>query len=104
MTPRRLEEVRRKLSQLKLQAIVITVLPHVRYLTGFTGSNGVCVVTLENQFFLTDGRYQEQIREEIQGFRPIVSSGSLFEAMKNQKVLAKTSRVGYESRHVSVSS
>ncbi|MEK6567025.1 MAG: Xaa-Pro peptidase family protein [Bacteroidota bacterium] len=104
MTPRRLEEVRRKLSQLKLQAIVITVLPHVRYLTGFTGSNGVCVVTLENQFFLTDGRYQEQIREEVQGFRPIVTSGSLFEAMKNQKVLAKTSRIGYESQHVSVSS
>lgn len=104
MTRRRLEEVRRKLSRLKLQAIVITALPHVRYLTGFTGSNGVCVVTLGDQFLFTDGRYREQVRDEVQGFHTVVTSGSLFEAMKSRKLLAKTSRVGYESQNMSVSS
>ncbi|MGH9427305.1 MAG: M24 family metallopeptidase, partial [Terriglobia bacterium] len=49
-------------------------------------------------------RYQEQLREEVDGFRTIVSSGSFFEAMKNKSVLAKISRLGYESQHLSVSS
>ena len=35
---------------------------NVRYLTGFTGTNGACIVTRDERLFLTDFRYVEQAR------------------------------------------
>ncbi|MBI4429504.1 MAG: aminopeptidase P family protein [Ignavibacteriales bacterium] len=103
MTERRLQEVRRRLSELRLHAIVVTSLPNVRYLTGFTGSHATCVITGSNQFFFSDGRYREQALQEVQGFRVVISSGSLFEAMHKKRVLNRNERVGIESQHLSVS-
>ncbi|CUS88899.1 aminopeptidase P family N-terminal domain-containing protein [Candidatus Kryptobacter tengchongensis] len=41
----KLEKVREKLDQLKIEAILITHLPNIRYLTGFTGSSAICIIT-----------------------------------------------------------
>jgi Xaa-Pro dipeptidase len=43
----------------------VTRLPNVRYLTGFTGSNGQVVLGADGGVFLTDGRYTEQSRHEV---------------------------------------
>ncbi|KAA1399267.1 M24 family metallopeptidase [Aeromicrobium ginsengisoli] len=49
-----------------LDGIVITTLVNVRYLTGFTGSNGALVVPREGgAVFLTDGRYRDQADAEL---------------------------------------
>ena len=49
-----------------LEALIITRPPNVRYLTGFTGSNGQVVVARDGPaVFLTDGRYEEQARHEV---------------------------------------
>ncbi|MBI3004552.1 MAG: aminopeptidase P family protein [Ignavibacteriales bacterium] len=103
MTARRLEEVRRRLSELRLHAIVVTTLPHVQYLTGFSGSHGVCVVTAQEQFFFSDGRYKEQAPQEIRDFRIVISAGSLFQAMQKKRVLSAKERVGFEAQHLTVS-
>ena len=102
MTARRLEEVRSRLSGFRLDALIVTFLPHVHYLTGFSGSNGVCVVERNDQIFLTDTRYQEQVQFEVRDFKTVVSPGSLFEALKKTKILATRARVGYESNHLTV--
>jgi len=47
-----------------IPAIVITSLPSVRWLTGFTGSFGLAVVTHESGIFITDSRYTIQATEE----------------------------------------
>jgi Xaa-Pro aminopeptidase len=54
-----------RLSELGLDALLVSHLPNVRYLTGFTGSNGQVVVAAEGSVFLTDGRYTEQARHEV---------------------------------------
>ncbi len=46
-------------------AIAITNLPSVSWLTGFTGSFGIAVVTLESGVFVTDSRYTLQAAEQI---------------------------------------
>ncbi|MFL5626502.1 MAG: aminopeptidase P family N-terminal domain-containing protein, partial [Ktedonobacteraceae bacterium] len=46
---------------------MVTNLPNIRYLSGFTGSAGVLVVTAREQVLLTDGRYTEQARQEVEG-------------------------------------
>ena len=40
----------------------------VRYLTGFTGTNGACVVSAEERLFLTDFRYVEQAGAQVGDF------------------------------------
>lgn len=48
-----------------LVSLLVTDLVNVRYLTGFTGSSGVALVTPEALCFVTDGRYDEQCRIEL---------------------------------------
>lgn len=54
-----------RLAELGVDAIVVTFLPNVRYLTGFTGSNGQALIAAEGSVFFTDGRYTEQSRHEV---------------------------------------
>jgi len=54
------------LATLEVDALIVTRLPNVRYLTGFTGSNGQAVVAADGSaVFLTDGRYDEQSSHEV---------------------------------------
>ncbi|MBU4302452.1 MAG: aminopeptidase P family N-terminal domain-containing protein, partial [Actinobacteria bacterium] len=60
----RLDSVRGIMCQSKLDALLVTGIENVRYLTGFTGSSAAVVVTLEDAFLVTDGRYREQATRE----------------------------------------
>jgi len=54
-----------RLPVIEADAIVVTNLVNLRYLTGYTGSNGVAVIGPETRAFLTDFRYQEQSAAEV---------------------------------------
>lgn len=60
----RVEAVRRRLAEENLDAIFITHLPNVRYLSGFTGSAAVLCITAHGAWILTDFRYWEQAARE----------------------------------------
>jgi Xaa-Pro aminopeptidase len=51
-----------------LDALLVTDRLNVRYLTGFTGTNGIAVVGPDTRRFLTDSRYVERARAEVDGF------------------------------------
>jgi Xaa-Pro aminopeptidase len=51
--------------ELAVDAVLVTNLPNVRYLTGFTGTHGELVLGPEGSTFLTDGRYLEQARHQL---------------------------------------
>jgi Xaa-Pro aminopeptidase len=61
----RLEAV---LRERELDALVVGNLANVRYLSGYTGSNGLCVVGPDVRVFLTDFRYMSQVGREVDGF------------------------------------
>ena len=46
-------------------ALLVTDLANIRYLTGFTGSSARAVVTLKGAWFFTDFRYDSQARDEL---------------------------------------
>jgi Xaa-Pro aminopeptidase len=54
-----------RLDGLEVDALVVTRLPNVRYLTGFAGSNAQVIVGRSASVFLTDGRYEEQSAREV---------------------------------------
>ena len=56
-----------RFAELEVDAVLVTKLVNVRYLTGFTGSNGQLLLASDRAAFFTDGRYDEQSRREVAG-------------------------------------
>ena len=65
----RLRALRRAMSRDSIEALLVTHLPDVRYLCGFTGSNAALAVTATKAVLFTDGRYTAQAKEETQAAR-----------------------------------
>ena len=59
----RLARVHARLAEAGADTFVVTELNNIRYLTGFTGSAGILVVTAADSRLLIDGRYDEVVRE-----------------------------------------
>ena len=62
---RRIGRLRAKLADDHLDALVVTHLPNVRYLTGFTGSAATLLVLEDDALLLSDGRYRDQAAAQI---------------------------------------
>jgi len=61
----RLKLLRRRISQSDASALVVTHLPNIRYLSGFTGSAGILIVESARATLFTDGRYAVQAPQEV---------------------------------------
>jgi Xaa-Pro aminopeptidase len=83
--------------------VLITDLVNVRYLTGYTGSNGLALIAPDTRAFVTDFRYVEQAAEEVDpGFDRLQASVDLLEAIEEALPKASGLRLGFEEAHVSV--
>jgi Xaa-Pro aminopeptidase len=58
--------LRRRLTKAGLHGLLVTHLPDLRYLSGFTGSTAALAVTRRSARLFTDGRYTEQATQEVQ--------------------------------------
>jgi Xaa-Pro aminopeptidase len=76
--------------------MLVTRLPNVRYLSGFTGSNGTLVLTPGGGAFLTDGRYEEQGAREVPDLERTVSSGPLVPLLTSTFERLNIHRVAFE--------
>jgi Xaa-Pro aminopeptidase len=61
----RLPRLRERLDGAGCRALLVTHLPNLRYLTGFTGSAGMALVLADEVVFVTDGRYGDQADEQL---------------------------------------
>jgi Xaa-Pro aminopeptidase len=61
------ERLRSLLQRKKLDAILFSSLENIRFLCGFTGSDGALIYGREERVFLSDSRYEEQARAEMRG-------------------------------------
>jgi Xaa-Pro aminopeptidase len=84
----------------ELDAVLVTDLTNLRYLTGFTGTNGLALVGKDLRVFLTDFRYVERAEQEVgEGWeRPEVGR----ELMPHVFERVASGRLAYEDGHVSV--
>lgn len=98
----RITRLRSLITKSRCDALVVTHLPNVRYLCGFTGSAGVLLVGSKN-FFFTDGRYAEQAATEVAGARVVISKGPALIAAAKQAARMHRGRLGFEAEHLSVS-
>ncbi|MFT4201521.1 M24 family metallopeptidase, partial [Gordonia sp. (in: high G+C Gram-positive bacteria)] len=102
--PRRREALREALREAHpdLDALLVTDLVNVRYLSGFTGSNGAVLVGADGTDLIsTDGRYTVQVAEQA-GDLPLVGARDVAGALVAAAVDAGARRIGVEADAMSV--
>ncbi len=92
----------RTLTDRELDGFIVTHPPNLRYLCGYTGSNGLLLFLGGRPVFFTDGRYTQQAREEVKGARVVVAKGPLLEAASQIIGGRKPAAIGFEADQTSV--
>jgi Xaa-Pro aminopeptidase len=86
------------LEERELDCLLVTNLVNVRYLTGFTGTNGACIVSPGERLFLTDFRYVEQAKEQVPDFERVEGGRDLL----GDLAARLHGRAGFDDAQVSV--
>jgi Xaa-Pro aminopeptidase len=86
------------LAEKELDRFLVTDLTNVRYLTGFTGTNGVCVCGPGVRLFLTDFRYTERAATEVDGWETETLAGDWLKGIAARI----EGKVGFEDDEMSV--
>lgn len=100
--PERLAALRASLAAAQLEGLLLTSLPNIRYLTGFTGSSALVLVTERDVLLITDFRYATQVREEVGALaRQAVEAQSLWAGLwRLLPELGAVTVLGFESAHL----
>jgi len=100
--PRRLAALLESLTAAHIDALLVTSLANVRYLTGFSGSSALLLVSQRDTFLITDFRYQTQAADEVgDAARVIIEPQSLWSGLWQQLALmAGVQVIGFESAHL----
>jgi Xaa-Pro aminopeptidase len=93
----RRERLASRLPTLEVDALLITRLPNVRYLTGFTGSNGQLLLGASEALFFTDSRYEEQARRQLPDVEARIYPRELATTLPQACRDAGVARLGFES-------
>jgi Xaa-Pro aminopeptidase len=91
-----------RLGDLGIEAVLISKLPNVRYLTGFTGSSAMVLVGTGDAVFFTDGRYAEQSRHEVPDLERMASMEPPAPAILDRCRRLEVRRLGFERHAVTV--
>jgi Xaa-Pro aminopeptidase len=101
----RQEQARRSTAELGAQALLVTHLPNVFYLCGFTGSNAALLLLPDSVHMFTDSRYTLQARQQAQVSRVHIDRRSVAEqagrVLRTRKG-GKPLTVALESAHISL--
>jgi len=99
----RLQQIRNELKELQLDGLIITNPINRRYITGFTGSAGVVIITGNDALFVTDFRYVEQAKSEAENFTIIDHKALPTDELATQIERLNIKKLGFEQDHVTYS-
>jgi Xaa-Pro aminopeptidase len=103
MSTTRINAIRRKIQAENLDGMIISDMPQVRYLTGFSGDTGVLALSRTTADLLTDFRFTDQAKQQTKGAKVSIVKGELFSNLKElSSFKAKNARIGLDSEHLSV--
>ncbi|UOQ42551.1 Xaa-Pro peptidase family protein [Halobacillus salinarum] len=96
----RLAKLREALHENGLDGMIIQSPKNRRYMSDFTGSSGVLLITGNEALIITDFRYTEQARDQAQDFQMIEHKGPIYEEAGRQVSKLGLSKIGFEKSHV----
>jgi Xaa-Pro aminopeptidase len=89
-------------AELEVDALLVTKLANVRYLTGFTGSSAAALLSPAGSVFFTDGRYGEQSRHEVPDLIREASMENPASAIRDHVRRLGVGKLGFERHAVTV--
>ncbi len=102
----RQKKLREQLASSGLDALLVSHLPNIRYLCGFTGSAGLLLVAEAGSVFFTNVRYDTQSREEVKGAKLVIARKALLNAPAQwigaNRKRSKGWMIGIEAEHLTV--
>jgi Xaa-Pro aminopeptidase len=102
MTPKRIAAANSLVKKNKLDAFIVSKLNNVRYLSGYSGSNGLLILAPPKVYFLTDFRYTVQARKEVKNCQVIIAERDLLGELVHLPCFKTGARVGFEPGNVTV--
>jgi Xaa-Pro aminopeptidase len=103
MVNNRISKARGCLERIGADLLIVSNLSNIRYLSGFTGSEALLVLSQHEGWFLTDSRYTSQAGTEVSGARVIEVSKRL-EALANLLSESRARKIAFEADYTSVAS
>jgi len=79
-----------------LDGVLLTSMPNVFYVSGFTGDNVILFISPEKALLITDSRYTLQAEEQSPDFQVVTAKGSLVKELKDLKL----KKLGFEADRV----
>ncbi len=104
--PTRLDQLRQKLTEHKLDALIVSRIPNQKYLAGFAGHadfDSVLLISANDARVATDSRYWEKAAEDAQGFELVKLKTGEYERPHAIADFAKANdlrNIGFEAQHV----
>lgn len=97
----KLAKLRQALVDNQIDGLLITNEFNRRYMTNFTGTAGVAIVSQQDAVFITDFRYTEQAAKQITDFRIVQHTKTIVEEIAQQVALMGIQTLGFEKDTVS---
>src|SRR4051812_40651230 len=99
-------KLREHLATTRFDALLISHLPNIRYLCGFTGSAGLLLVEESGSIFFTDVRYDTQAHEEVKAAKVVIARKAVLPALGDflsaRRKRAGGWTIGIESEHFTI--
>ncbi|GEK33990.1 M24 family metallopeptidase [Kurthia sibirica] len=96
----KLTKLRTLLSAQNIDGLLITNPYNLRYMTGFTGTAGVAIISKNDAVFITDFRYMEQAAKEITQFRIAQHKATMVEEIATQVKEMGISKLAFEKENI----
>jgi len=102
----RQQKLREHLATTRFDGLLVSHLPNIRYLCGFTGSAGLLLVEESGSVFFTDVRYRTQAHQQVKGAKVVVARQAVLPALG--EFLARPRKrprgwtIGIEAEHFTV--
>lgn len=96
----RVENFRNLMKENGLDGMLLTSQYNLRYLTNFTGTAGLAVISMDDAVFITDFRYVEQAGEQAQGYTIVQHEGNVIREIASQVSKLGIKKLGFEEEFV----
>ena len=99
----RIDKLKQILANKGLDGIYLTNLTSVRYISGFTGSAGSCLITVDDCYFISDGRYDVQSKKQVNNMIRYIDFGDHISIIEKNKLIKEGQNLAFEGDHTSFS-
>ncbi len=96
----KLMKLREQMQKRELDSLLVTNPYNLRFITGFTGTAGLALITPNDAWFITDFRYTEQAGEQVKEFKVVQAQKGLIDEVARIAKEAAVERLAFEQDYM----